>query len=212
MKTVHNLIILDASGSMQSIYNQALSGLNETIQSIKMAQEENPEMHQVVTLASFSSGPGYLREIFRNTPVCEVRELTREDYRPSGCTALYDAIGEMTYKVKGFGDEDTRYLVTIITDGYENSSHRFTGKQIKSLVDELRQSNWLITYIGANQDVEAVASEMGIRSSMMFDADEQGTKQMFKKSISAQRKFYDALKEDFCCMSADMESTIFDED
>ena len=29
--TVRNLIILDASGSMQLIYSQALNGLNETL-------------------------------------------------------------------------------------------------------------------------------------------------------------------------------------
>lgn len=34
--TVHNLIILDESGSMQSIYLPALTGVNETLQTILM--------------------------------------------------------------------------------------------------------------------------------------------------------------------------------
>lgn len=35
---IYNLIILDESGSMTSIYEQALGGANETIQTIRAAQ------------------------------------------------------------------------------------------------------------------------------------------------------------------------------
>ena len=41
-KRIFNLIILDASGSMSSIYQQALTGVNETIQTILMAQQPTP--------------------------------------------------------------------------------------------------------------------------------------------------------------------------
>ena len=43
VKNIINLMILDASGSMESIYNQALSGVNETIQTIRMGKKDNPE-------------------------------------------------------------------------------------------------------------------------------------------------------------------------
>ena len=50
MKTqkIYNLVILDASGSMHSIYTQALSGVNETLATIRMAQEER-QANQVVS-------------------------------------------------------------------------------------------------------------------------------------------------------------------
>ena len=35
---IYNLILLDESGSMGSIYEQALGGANETIQNIRVAQ------------------------------------------------------------------------------------------------------------------------------------------------------------------------------
>ena len=38
---IYNLIILDASGSMYSIRNEAIAGVVETIQTIRTAQEEN---------------------------------------------------------------------------------------------------------------------------------------------------------------------------
>ena len=51
VKNIINLMILDASGSMESIYNQALSGVNETIQTIRMGQKDHPELEQSLTLS-----------------------------------------------------------------------------------------------------------------------------------------------------------------
>ena len=43
--TVYNVSILDKSGSMSSITRQAVDGVNETIGSIKSAQEKNPDQN-----------------------------------------------------------------------------------------------------------------------------------------------------------------------
>ena len=54
MKTrVFNLIILDESGSMSCIERQALTGVNETLQTIRRAQEKYPEQEQYVTFVPF---------------------------------------------------------------------------------------------------------------------------------------------------------------
>ena len=54
MKTkVFNVIILDKSGSMSSIARQAVDGVNETIGSIRSAQEKNPDQEHIVTLVAF---------------------------------------------------------------------------------------------------------------------------------------------------------------
>ena len=52
---IYNLIILDESGSMQSIKAQAITGLNETLQTIKSAQEKYENQSHYVTLLSFNS-------------------------------------------------------------------------------------------------------------------------------------------------------------
>ena len=54
-KVMHNLIILDESGSMGSIRAQALSGANETIMTIRKAQEKMPDMQQMLTFVTFDS-------------------------------------------------------------------------------------------------------------------------------------------------------------
>ena len=200
-KNIINLMILDASGSMESIYNQALSGVNETIQTIRIGQKENPDLKQFLTLASFNSGTNYLKINYSVSPIDEVKELTRKDYVTNGCTALYDAMGEMISELKRKIKPEDRVLVTVITDGYENSSVHWSGSQVKSLVEELRHEGWTFTYIGANQDVEAVAGSMGIRNSMVFEQTENGSKEMFEKERCCRASFYKKLslhKDDDC--------------
>ena len=195
VKNIINLMILDASGSMESIYNQALSGVNETIQTIRMGQKEHPEFEQSLTLASFNSGKNYLNVKYSATPIDEVKEITKEDYIACGCTALYDAMGEMISELKRKVTPEDRVLVTVITDGYENASVHWNGPQIKSLVEELRQTGWTFTYIGANQDVEAVAGSMGIRNTLAFEETEEETAKMFKRDSSSRRRFMDKIAD-----------------
>lgn len=52
---VFNLIILDESGSMQAIAEQAVSGLNETFQTIKNAQKEHQEQQHFISFVTFNS-------------------------------------------------------------------------------------------------------------------------------------------------------------
>ena len=193
VKRIINLIILDASGSMESIYNQALSGVNETIQTVRIGQKDHPELQQFLPLASFNSGKDYLKVKYSVAPIDEVKEITKEDYVACGCTALYDAMGEMISELKRKISEEDRILVTVITDGYENSSTHWSGPQIKSLVEELRHEGWTFTYIGANQDVEAVAGSMGIRNTLAFEETEEGTKRMFARESSSRSRFLKKL-------------------
>ena len=201
-KNIINLMILDASGSMESIYNQALSGVNETIQTIRMGQKEHPELQQFLTLASFNSGRDYLKIKYSATPIDEVKEITREDYIACGCTALYDAMGEMISELKRKIMPEDRVLVTVITDGYENASQHWSGPQIKSLVEELRHEGWTFTYIGANQDVEEVAGSMGIRNTLVFEETADGTDEMFLKERTSRMKFFKKCEVDYRMGSA----------
>lgn len=206
---VFNLIILDASGSMESIYNQALSGVNETIQTIKQSQEDHANITQHVTLATFSSGQRYMTTLHDGEPVTSVSEMTTDDYRPYGCTALYDAMGDQITHLQSKVKHNDIVLVTVITDGEENASQRWNGRQIKALVDELRQMGWTFTYIGANQDVEKVAGTMGIRNAMSFEASAVGAKAMFCKERKARANFLNMVSK---CVEGDMAMPVCEND
>lgn len=189
---VRNLIILDASGSMTLIYKQALSGLNETIQTIRQAAINTPALQQIVTLSSFSTS-GY-NTIYDNVLASEALDIASYQYRPGGGTPLYDAIGKGIAAMDAVKGENDSVLVTIITDGEENCSTEFNGPQIKALIEQKRGNGWVFTYIGANQDVERVASELSINHHMAFETTEEGTQDMFEHERSSRLCFYSRLK------------------
>lgn len=205
---IYNLVILDASGSMQTIYRQALTGVNETLATIRRAQKEHPELQQYVSLASFSAGEQFLNCIYSAVPIAEARDITREDYPLLGCTALYDAMGTCISELQQKVTHGDRVLVTIITDGYENASRTWSGRQIKALVQELRQMGWTFTYIGADQDVVQVAGEMGIQNALRFSANAEETDAMFEREGRSRSRFYNML----CCEMACESPTMADHD
>lgn len=80
-KKIYNLIILDESGSMQSIKPQAITGLNETLQTIKSAQEKFENQSHYVTLVSFNTSR--VKTIYDCCPANRIQELTKDDYLPN---------------------------------------------------------------------------------------------------------------------------------
>ena len=187
---VYNLILLDESGSMSSIWRQALDGINETLNGIRKTQDEYPSQHQYVSIVTFEgNGVRGVKTLRDRIPVENIQNLKDDDYRPGGCTPLYDAMGlSLNYLQHCVRDEDV-VLVTIITDGYENSSNEYSGQAIKTLVEKLRGRGWTFAYIGANQDAVEVAKGLNIDNAMNFDATPQGTVMMCLDYESARRDF-----------------------
>ena len=188
---VFNLIILDESGSMETIAKQAVSGLNETFQTIRNAQKEHQEQQHFITFVTFNSAR--IRTVMNRQAVDCDKKLKWTDYRPDECTPLFDAMGHSLNDLKyHVGNEDV-VLVTIITDGYENASREFDGRSIKKLVAQLKEKGWVFAYIGTNQDVDAVADDMGIRSRMSYEYSDRGAEYMFDIESSSKKRFYDRL-------------------
>lgn len=189
---IYNLIILDESGSMFSIAAQALSGANETLQTIRAAQQENPDDHQMITFVTFNSP--YVHTIIDTEKIEYVKDLTPDQYQPGGWTALYDAMGLSFTALKELVREGDHVLVTVITDGFENSSRYYTAKMIKELVESLSAQGWVFTYIGANQDSEQTGAGLGISNTMDFTASAEGSAMMFNKVLSSNREYYKKVR------------------
>ena len=208
-KRFFNLIILDASGSMESIYTQALTGLNETIQTIRSVAKEHDNLDQFLTLVSFNHEAHTIHE---TQLISMVDDIRRDQYVAEGCTALLDAMGNSITALQSKVQPGEGVLVTIITDGMENASRQWTGQRIKSLVSELRQAGWTFNYIGANQDVDMVADEIGIHNRMTWQTDPEEAKAMFSKLKSSSMRFFGRNIDNIqnCCISEDKD--FFNED
>ena len=179
---------------MKSIEKEAIDSVNETIQSIRTAQKKYVNQTHHVTLVTFND---YVTTICDRVRVEDVTEMNGMSYNPSGCTALYDAMGISLNALRPFVKDNDQVLVTIVTDGYENASKEYNGKAIKALVDELKSEGWVFAYVGANQDVEAVAAKISITNVMNFDATSQGTVVMSSKLASARSRLFDRIAD--CC-------------
>ena len=194
---IYNLIILDESGSMSPLREQALSGANETLQTIRTAQQEHPDDNQMVSFVTFDSGSRRpdVRSLIDNEKIENVKDITPEQYEPWGGTPLYDAMGLSITALRELVKEGDHVLVTVITDGYENSSRFFSAQMIKELVDGLRSQGWVFTYIGANQDSEETAGGLGIHSTMDFEATVKGSAVMWDRMNSSHREYYKRVRE-----------------
>lgn len=195
---VYNLIILDKSGSMESIRKAAIDGYNETLGSIKSAQLKHLDTQEhFISLAAFCSCG--LDMIYDCIPVKDAEKLTKEKYDPCCGTPLYDAIGKCIKALAKKTDkiEDAAVLVTIITDGEENASEEWTGQAIKKLIDERKEEGWMFSYIGADHDVESIAASISITNTVVWTKTAEGTEAVIDNENMARVRFYD--KMDACC-------------
>lgn len=182
--TIFNLIVLDESGSMCDLTKSTIDGCNETLNTIRAKQKAHTDTQRyLVSIFVFQSGnpASPSRYIIKNKPIDDVKNITTSDYKPWGGTPLLDAVGSTLVDLRAVASthEDAIGAVTIITDGYENSSVEYNWEQVANLIGALKEQGWLFNFIGANIDVDAVSKRMNIDNALKFKASKQGTGVMF---------------------------------
>lgn len=183
-KRVYNLIIVDESGSMSIIRRQAFTGMNETLQTVRQMLQKFPEQEQFVSLVTFDTD--HTKWHYDNVPAGQTKNLEWNAYNPCGGTPLYDAMGLAISKLNAQVEEGDNVLVTVITDGEENSSCEWTLKMIRTMIEKLKKQNWTFTLIGTdNLDVETMARDFAIDEKMQFEQTEEGTRRMFARDRSS---------------------------
>lgn len=144
-------IVLDRSGSMDSIWSGVKEGFDSFIR-------EQSEFDADVTLTYFDDEHG---SAFVNLPIKKVKKLASyKEIHPRGSTALLDAVGFGIKAVEEKSDDYEKIVFVVYTDGYENHSQEYTTERVVKLIKKYR-SKWQFVYLGANQDAWAVASNLG---------------------------------------------------
>ncbi|MEE1149218.1 MAG: VWA domain-containing protein [Alistipes sp.] len=205
-RRIYNLIIIDESGSMHAIKQQTIDNINETIQTIRHAEKKHEDQEHFVTVVTFNDD---VKTIHDCVAAKKVKDIKTKDYNPSRCTALYDAMGISITKLRSQISEGDTVVVTIVTDGLENASREYNNASIKSLVDEMKAQNWVLAYVGANQDVMEVGASISITNCMSFSCSDSGVKKMSGQLSSARTRLFDRISKGiFCCEEAN--SDFFD--
>jgi uncharacterized protein YegL len=155
-------VLLDRSGSMQSIKDDTIGGFNEFL---KTTQKEQPEA--TISLVQFDS-QGYDRVIDAK-PLTQAEPMTDATFQPRGGTPLIDAMArtilETGVRLATMTDAERpgKVIFVIITDGLENASKEYTREQVMKMVEHQRDVyKWDFIYLGANQDAIAEAATIGI--------------------------------------------------
>jgi len=193
-KRVFNLIIVDESGSMSVIRKQAFAGMNETLQTVRQMQEKFPDTEQHVTLVTFDSNN--MKWHYDNILASNTKNLEWNAYNPCAATPLYDAMGHSISKMNAQIEEGDNVLVTVITDGEENSSVEWTLKMIRTMIEKLKKQQWTFTLIGTdNLDVETMAHSFAIDEHLEFKQSVEGTKKMFARERRSRERYN-------CCLES----------
>jgi hypothetical protein len=180
-KKQYTIIILDESGSMHSLKKVAVDSFNEQID---MLNTISMDIKTLVTFRTFSTTPN--KPIFWNESIDNLKKLEPSDYRPDGGTALLDCIGDTIERMmpihEAEKDNDTAFLVVIISDGEENQSEKYSVRsggyeKIAKMITELQDTKrWTFTYLGANVDLSKVSEALHIPVGNIrgFDSTVQG--------------------------------------
>lgn len=177
------VLIIDKSGSMEAIKDDAIGGFNSF-----MVQQRSIEREANVTFALFDDRYQLIHD---GKDINEVEDLTRRTYQPSGMTALLDAVGRTVDRVgerlDGLQDEEKpdNVIVFILTDGKENASSDYNKDQVKEMIQHQESKySWEFIYGGANQDAFAEAGGMGIKAenTFNFEATGKGTREAYQSS------------------------------
>ena len=95
---VHNLIILDESGSMECIKRTIIQGFNELVQTIKGIEKQFPEQEHFISFVSFN-GLG-IKHLHSVEPASTLKEINSGNYIPDASTPLFDAMGSAINRLR----------------------------------------------------------------------------------------------------------------
>jgi hypothetical protein len=169
-------IILDRSGSMESVKQDTIGGFNNFL-----SEQQKVEGEASLSLVQFDD---QYEVVYEDKDIHSADRLTERTFQPRGSTALFDAIGRT---VNAVGQRlaalpeamrPDKVLLVIMTDGFENASHEFTAPKISEMINHQRNVyKWEFMFIGANQDAVLSAREIGIpaAASLTYAANEEGT-------------------------------------
>jgi len=149
------VIILDESGSMDTIRENMIKAINDLI----TEQQQIKDRPCRLTLVKFNDK---VTRVIKNKKLEKIKQLTLEDYVPHTTTALFDAIGST---IDWFRYE-SNVLLVIVTDGQENASKKYTKQQITHMLDEKKKyRGWSCVYLSNDLSTATQGYGLGLDNS-----------------------------------------------
>ncbi|MGI8670935.1 MAG: vWA domain-containing protein [Aridibacter sp.] len=173
-------IILDRSGSMESVKSDTIGGFNSFL-----GEQQKVENEASISLVQFDD---QYEIVYSDKDINSADKLTESTFQPRGMTALYDAIGRTINSVGqrltdlAESERPDTVVFVILTDGFENASREFSAVKINEMINHQRNNyKWEFIFIGANQDAVLSAEAIGINANaaLTYAANAEGTAEAF---------------------------------
>jgi len=155
---IHTYILLDRTGSMSPIWDEALGSVNAYAKSLA-DDSDGREVDGKITVAVFDAQDGIQYDVLRRGVWADDwTDITNDEASPRGMTPLFDAIGRTVIVAET--DKPEKAIIVIMTDGQENASREFDKKSANAALDRARERGWEVVFLGAEyanfSDAEAV--------------------------------------------------------
>lgn len=181
----HVGFVLDKSGSMgdPSRRDMAIDGFNEFLEDQKKLKDDT-----VMSVFLFDTAV-ITRHV--ESKLEEISPLTKHDYVPSGCTALWDATAKAIAEMEQHVVEGDRAVIVILTDGEENSSLQVrTAEQMRDIIKmKEKEGNWTFTYMGGGQNWLQDAQRMGVPTNNTVQLDNSNVRASMTAASGALRSY-----------------------
>ena len=152
MLQTHVAFCIDESGSIQGIVKPLVSAYNKNVDSIRDAVLAEGQEASMTALA-FGHRTLKHRVLYVGHQVQTVEELKDSDIKPSGMTPLFDSVYRAIEKLEELDDgkEDTTFVVSVVTDGQENSSRNpGVNATIRKMEEKIATDRWTFTFLVPN--------------------------------------------------------------
>lgn len=155
-------LLMDDSGSMTPLVREALAGQNEMIDALR--KTKNPDD---VLIGQWSLNSSLYHSY---VPLKDSAKLTTADFVPHSMTPLYDRWYEALTANVAYAQQlrsagtPVRSIAVVLTDGYDNDSHKVRASECKKLAKDLLDSEqFVLAFIGVGNeaDFKSIAKEMG---------------------------------------------------
>ncbi len=154
-------ILLDRSGSMQSLWVEALSSVNAFAKELA-TKTGGSSVDSHITLSVFDSQDGLKFDTLRRKqPALHWENVTDREASPRGMTPLLDAMVRIISLAEG--DNPDKAVIVVMTDGQENASQEVTRDGVKAALDRVKAKGWETVFLGANFDNISDASSVGVQ-------------------------------------------------
>jgi len=188
------IYILDDSGSMRSLRTSALEVFNSILAANKKENAKAKQRTEVSVI--LFSDPRSFEYLQRDVNINKAKEITSSQYTAGGgSTALFDAVGiaiNDALNSPDADDEETSFVVVVVTDGGENDSRKYTGDEIGRLIKKVQKTDrWTITFqVPKGGSRELTSRGVPSENIREWDQDERGIREVGLSTAKGLSNYY----------------------